>query len=151
MCWGYIYISQSCLYCACPCYSQVRWADLEAEKEEQKKREIGFVIGSGWSQVSEEEATRLLRGDSNKFTQWQMIGRIILINTDSSLVVYHNIHLLSSVCTCIICLHVFVHECWAVNRNHCYCWSVIILSTIIINFSRNHIIELFQLFFHGIH
>ena len=41
---------------------QVRWADLEAEKEEKLKREIGFCIGSTWSKVSEEEAETILRG-----------------------------------------------------------------------------------------
>ena len=41
---------------------QVRWADLEAEKEKKRKREIGFCIGSSWSKVSEEEAEAILKG-----------------------------------------------------------------------------------------
>lgn len=44
---------------------QVRWADLEAAKEEARRKEIGFVIGSGWSKVSEEEAQKLLLGKTN--------------------------------------------------------------------------------------
>ena len=42
--------------------SQVRWADLEEAKEEQRKREIGFCIGTSWSKVSEEEAEHILLG-----------------------------------------------------------------------------------------
>ena len=41
---------------------QVRWADLEAAKEEQRKREVGFCIGTSWSKVSEEEAESILLG-----------------------------------------------------------------------------------------
>ena len=41
-------------------YLQVRWADLEAAKENQMKKEIGFTIGSEWNQVSEEEVERIL-------------------------------------------------------------------------------------------
>ena len=41
-------------------YLQVRWADLEAAKEKQMKKEIGFTIGSEWNQVSEEEVERIL-------------------------------------------------------------------------------------------
>ena len=41
---------------------QVRWADLEEAKEEQRKREIGFCIGTSWSKVSEEEAEHILLG-----------------------------------------------------------------------------------------
>lgn len=43
----------------------MRWADLEAIKEEERRKEIGFVIGSGWSKVSEEEAKNLLLGNTN--------------------------------------------------------------------------------------
>ncbi len=46
----------------CPRPLQVRWADLEAAKEEQRKREIGFCIGSSWTKVSEEEAESILKG-----------------------------------------------------------------------------------------
>ena len=43
--------------------SQVRWADLEAKKhEERRKREVGFCIGGSWGQVSEEEAQAILTG-----------------------------------------------------------------------------------------
>ena len=41
---------------------QVRWADLEARKEEQRRREVGFCIGGQWGQVSEEEAHSILMG-----------------------------------------------------------------------------------------
>ena len=42
---------------------QVRWADLEAKKEEErKKREVGFCIGGTWGKMSEEEAQAFLRG-----------------------------------------------------------------------------------------
>ena len=44
---------------------QVRWADLEAKKEEERqKREVGFCIGGTWGQVTEEEAQAILRGTS---------------------------------------------------------------------------------------
>ena len=43
-------------------FPQVRWADLEEAKEEQRKREIGFCIGTSWSKVSEEEAEHILLG-----------------------------------------------------------------------------------------
>ena len=43
-------------------FLQVRWADLEEAKEEQRKREIGFCIGTSWSKVSEEEAEHILLG-----------------------------------------------------------------------------------------
>lgn len=39
---------------------QVRWADLEAAKEEMRKKEIGFSLGTGWSKVTEEEVERIL-------------------------------------------------------------------------------------------
>ena len=42
--------------------SQVRWADLEAKKEEERRREVGFCIGGSWGQVSEEEARAILTG-----------------------------------------------------------------------------------------
>ena len=42
----------------------MRWADLEAAKEEERKKEIGFVIGSGWSKVTEEEARTILLGET---------------------------------------------------------------------------------------
>ena len=41
---------------------QVRWADLEAKKEQQRKRDVGFCIGGSWGQVTEEEAHALLTG-----------------------------------------------------------------------------------------
>ena len=41
---------------------QVRWADLEAKKEEQRRREVGFCIGGSWGQVTEEEAQAILMG-----------------------------------------------------------------------------------------
>ena len=44
---------------------QVRWADLEAAKEEQRKKEVGFCIGGGWSQLTAEEAETILRGRTN--------------------------------------------------------------------------------------
>ena len=44
---------------------QVRWADLEAAKEEQHKKEVGFCIGGGWSQLTAEEAETILRGRTN--------------------------------------------------------------------------------------
>ena len=44
---------------------QVRWADLEAIKDEERRKKVGFVIGSGWSKVSEEEAQNLLMGQTN--------------------------------------------------------------------------------------
>jgi 23S rRNA pseudoU1915 N3-methylase RlmH len=44
---------------------RVRWADLEAKKEEERqKREVGFCIGGTWGQVTEEEAQAILRGTS---------------------------------------------------------------------------------------
>lgn len=43
----------------------MRWADLEAAKEEERKKKMGFVIGSSWSKVSEEEAQSLLMGKAN--------------------------------------------------------------------------------------
>ena len=42
----------------------MRWADLEAAKEEEKMKEMGFVIGRGWSKVTEEEARSILLGES---------------------------------------------------------------------------------------
>ncbi len=51
----------TCTQYGCTC-TQVRWADLEAAKEEQRKREIGFCIGSSWTKVSEEEADAILKG-----------------------------------------------------------------------------------------
>ena len=45
------------------CVSQVRWADLEAKKEEERRRKaVGFCIGGSWRQVSEEEAQAILAG-----------------------------------------------------------------------------------------
>ena len=41
---------------------QVRWADLEAKKEEQRRRDVGFCIGGQWGQVTEEEAQTILMG-----------------------------------------------------------------------------------------
>ena len=50
----------------CPLAVQVRWADLEQLREEQKKREIGFCIGAEWRPVSQEEAESLLRGEGGE-------------------------------------------------------------------------------------
>ena len=47
------------------CNLQVHWADLEAAKEEERRKEIGFMIGSGWSKVTEAEAQSLLLGTSS--------------------------------------------------------------------------------------
>ena len=44
---------------------QVRWADLEAEKEKERRKEIGFHIGGEWTKISEEEAEGLLHGNSS--------------------------------------------------------------------------------------
>ena len=44
---------------------QVRWADLEVAKEEQRKKEVGVCIGGGWSQLTAEEAETILRGRTN--------------------------------------------------------------------------------------
>ena len=33
---------------------------MEAAKEEQRQKEIGFTIGSRWNEVSEEEIERIL-------------------------------------------------------------------------------------------
>lgn len=52
-----------------PQKKRVRWADMEAAKEEQRRKEIGFVIGSGWSKVSEEEAQKLLLGKRTNSTE----------------------------------------------------------------------------------
>ena len=42
---------------------QVRWADLEEQKEEQKRRlQMGFVLGSSWARVPEEQVTAILHG-----------------------------------------------------------------------------------------
>ena len=40
----------------------MRWADLEAKKEKQRERDVGFSIGGSWGQVSDEEAQALLLG-----------------------------------------------------------------------------------------
>ena len=64
---------ESVSVCVCVCvwkrgsevteFSQVRWADLEAKKEEERrKREVGFCIGGSWGHVTEEEAQAILRG-----------------------------------------------------------------------------------------
>jgi len=42
----------------------VRWADLEAIKEEEERKQMGFVMGSRWSKVTDEEARKLLMGGS---------------------------------------------------------------------------------------
>ena len=39
---------------------QVRWADLEALKQEKRRREVGFSLGSSWNKMSEEEVERIL-------------------------------------------------------------------------------------------
>ena len=39
-------------------YIKVCWGDLEAAKEEQRKNEVGFCIGGGWSQLIAEELSR---------------------------------------------------------------------------------------------
>jgi len=44
-------------------FTQVRWADLEAKKEEELQKEMGFHIGGKWAKISEEEAAGLLHGD----------------------------------------------------------------------------------------
>ena len=46
-------------------FLQVRWADLETAEEEQRKKEVGFCIGGGWSQLSAEETETILRGRTN--------------------------------------------------------------------------------------
>lgn len=38
----------------------MRWADLEALKEEKKRREVGFSLGSRWNSMSEEEVEKIL-------------------------------------------------------------------------------------------
>ncbi len=43
----------------------MRWADLEAIREEEERKKMGFVMGSGWSRVSDEEAQQLLLGSSD--------------------------------------------------------------------------------------
>lgn len=43
-------------------FHKVRWADLEAKKDEQRKREVGFCIGGSWGRVTEEEARAILTG-----------------------------------------------------------------------------------------
>ena len=44
-------------------FLQVRWADLEEQKEEQKRRlQMGFVLGSSWARVPEEQVTAILHG-----------------------------------------------------------------------------------------
>ena len=40
----------------------MRWADLEAMKEEKKRREVGFSLGSRWNKMSEEEVENILHG-----------------------------------------------------------------------------------------
>ena len=40
----------------------MRWADLEAIRDEEERKKMGFVMGSGWSKVSDEEARQLLMG-----------------------------------------------------------------------------------------
>ena len=44
----------------------MRWADLEAAKEEMKRKEIGFTIGSRWNHVSEEEIHKILNQRSEE-------------------------------------------------------------------------------------
>ena len=42
---------------------QVRWADLEEQKEEQRRRlQMGFVLGSSWACVPEEQVSAILHG-----------------------------------------------------------------------------------------
>ena len=43
---------------------QVRWADLEAIKEAEEIKKMGFVMGSGWTKPTEEEAHKLLTGNA---------------------------------------------------------------------------------------
>ncbi len=38
---------------------------MEAAKEEQLRKEIGFTIGSKWSAVSEEEIQKILNTETN--------------------------------------------------------------------------------------
>jgi hypothetical protein len=38
----------------------VRWADLEEAKEDLRKKEIGFTLGSRWSKMTEDEIERIL-------------------------------------------------------------------------------------------
>ena len=34
------------------CYSQVRWADIEEQREQFKMREVGFVVGqTNWNRM----------------------------------------------------------------------------------------------------
>jgi len=37
---------------------------LEAEKEKERRKEMGFHIGGEWTKISEEEAEGLLHGNS---------------------------------------------------------------------------------------
>ena len=42
---------------------RVRWADLEEQKEEHRRRlQMGFVLGSSWARVPEEQVTAILHG-----------------------------------------------------------------------------------------
>ena len=42
----------------------MRWADLEAIKEAEEIKKMGFVMGSGWTKPTEEETHKLLMGDT---------------------------------------------------------------------------------------
>ena len=54
--------------CVCMCI-KVRWADLEAKKDtERKRREVGFCIGGSWGQVTDEEAHAILTGTNTTDT-----------------------------------------------------------------------------------
>ena len=46
----------------------MRWADLEAMKEEKKRREVGFSLGSRWNKMSEEEVEDILHGSLTETT-----------------------------------------------------------------------------------
>ena len=35
-----------------PIHCKVRWSDMENQKQQQRRREIGFVIGQDWSSLT---------------------------------------------------------------------------------------------------
>ena len=58
-----------------PPLAQVRWADLEEQKEEHRRRlQMGFVLGSSWARVPEEQVTAILHGQrrvSSTSSDWE--------------------------------------------------------------------------------